>query len=43
MSKTVVRELGGSKYTITNRKTTAHQPSSERVQIKPGTVPKKAY
>jgi hypothetical protein len=43
MAGTIVRELGGTKSTITNRKTIAHQPSSERVQIRPGTIPAKKY
>ena len=43
MAKTIIRELGGTKYTVTNRKTVAHQASTERVQIKPGTTPKKTY
>lgn len=43
MAQTIIRELGGNKSTVTNRKTTAHSPQGERVTLKPGTVPKKTY
>ena len=43
MAKTIVREIGGNKNTVTDRKTTAHSPQGERVQIYPGTIPKKTY
>jgi len=43
MANTIVRQLGGVKDTITNRKVVCHNPKNERVQIKPGTVPKAKY
>ena len=43
MANTIIQQLGNTKSTITNRKVTDHQPSSERVQIKPGTIPKTSY
>jgi len=43
MANTIVRQKGGTKTTITNRKATDHSPSGERVQIRPGTMPKKSY
>jgi hypothetical protein len=44
MAQTIVRQLGGAKDTVTpNRKTICYSPKGERVQIKPGTVPKTKY
>lgn len=43
MAQTIIREIGGNKSTVTNRKTTTHSPQGDRVQIYPGTTPKKTY
>ena len=46
MAKTSIRELGGTKYTITNRKTallTMEESSERTFKSKPGTMPKKSF
>lgn len=43
MAKTIVRQLGGAKDTVINRKTVCHSPQGERVTLKVGTIPKKTY
>ena len=43
MAQTIVRQTGGTKTTITNRKATDHSPSGERHPIHVGSIPKPSY
>jgi hypothetical protein len=43
MAQTIVRQTGGTKTTITNRKATDHSPSGEKHPIHVGPTPKKTY